>query len=180
MLCCVQVRVYELGQLGMKFERHLDAEVVDFQVCCHYAPRHAHPPCCLLAILWQQQTITTRPQCCLRVGGPLVPSSPSCGDSTCSVTTMHTTECIPLYANRTSTPGADTFCPLAVPPDLVGGLRQGGVPVRRPLHLPARQVRGALPHPHPHRRARSRLHCQHSRRASECWRHSPSRPDTDP
>lgn len=31
-LVCVQVRVYELGQLGMKFERHLDSEVVDFQV----------------------------------------------------------------------------------------------------------------------------------------------------
>ena len=29
---CSQVRVFELGQLGMKFERHLDAEVVDFQV----------------------------------------------------------------------------------------------------------------------------------------------------
>ena len=33
-LYCAQVRVYELGQLGMKFERHLDAEVVDFQVSC--------------------------------------------------------------------------------------------------------------------------------------------------
>lgn len=28
----MQVRVYELGQLGMKFERHLDSEVVDFQI----------------------------------------------------------------------------------------------------------------------------------------------------
>lgn len=27
-----QVRVFELGQLAMKFERHLDAEVVDFQI----------------------------------------------------------------------------------------------------------------------------------------------------
>ena len=32
-LClCVQVRVYELGQLSLKFERHFDAEIVDFQV----------------------------------------------------------------------------------------------------------------------------------------------------
>lgn len=37
---CVQVRVFELGQLGMKFERHLDAEVVDFQV----PPLPPHPP----------------------------------------------------------------------------------------------------------------------------------------
>lgn len=27
-----QVRVYDLSQLSMKFERHLDAEVVDFQI----------------------------------------------------------------------------------------------------------------------------------------------------
>jgi hypothetical protein len=50
-VCCAQVRVYELGQLGMKFERHLDAEVVDFQVRTRPAPRHAQAPCCLLAIL---------------------------------------------------------------------------------------------------------------------------------
>ena len=29
---CVQVRVYELGQLSLKFERHFDAEIIDFQV----------------------------------------------------------------------------------------------------------------------------------------------------
>ena len=29
--CPVQVRVYELDQLSMKFERHFDAEIVDFQ-----------------------------------------------------------------------------------------------------------------------------------------------------
>lgn len=28
----MQVRVYELGQLALKFERHFDAEIVDFQV----------------------------------------------------------------------------------------------------------------------------------------------------
>lgn len=28
-----RLRVYELGQLSMKFERHFDAEIVDFQVC---------------------------------------------------------------------------------------------------------------------------------------------------
>ena len=32
MCLCVQVRVYELGQLSLKFERHFDAEIVDFQV----------------------------------------------------------------------------------------------------------------------------------------------------
>lgn len=31
----VQVRVFELGQLSLKFERHLDAEIVDFQVGKH-------------------------------------------------------------------------------------------------------------------------------------------------
>lgn len=34
--CATQVRVYELGQLSMKFERHFDAEIVDFQArICH-------------------------------------------------------------------------------------------------------------------------------------------------
>ena len=28
-----RLRVYELSQLSMKFERHFDAEIVDFQVC---------------------------------------------------------------------------------------------------------------------------------------------------
>ena len=28
----MQVRVYELGQLSLKFERHFDAEIIDFQV----------------------------------------------------------------------------------------------------------------------------------------------------
>ena len=28
-----RMRVYELSQLSMKFERHFDAEIVDFQVC---------------------------------------------------------------------------------------------------------------------------------------------------
>ena len=27
-----QVKVYELGQLALKFERHLDSEIVDFEV----------------------------------------------------------------------------------------------------------------------------------------------------
>jgi hypothetical protein len=27
-----QVKVYDLAQLSLKFERHLDAEIVDFQV----------------------------------------------------------------------------------------------------------------------------------------------------
>lgn len=30
--CALQVRVYDLTQLSMKFERHLDAEIVDFQI----------------------------------------------------------------------------------------------------------------------------------------------------
>lgn len=29
---CLQVKVYEVGQLALKFERHLDAEIVDFQL----------------------------------------------------------------------------------------------------------------------------------------------------
>lgn len=29
---CEQVRIYELGQLSLKVERHFDAEIVDFQV----------------------------------------------------------------------------------------------------------------------------------------------------
>lgn len=29
----MQVRVYELSQLSLKFERHFDAEIVDFQAC---------------------------------------------------------------------------------------------------------------------------------------------------
>ena len=37
-----RVRVYELGQLSLKFERHFDAEVVDFQARC--------PPCMALQI----------------------------------------------------------------------------------------------------------------------------------
>jgi hypothetical protein len=28
----VQVKVYDLANFSMKFERHLDAEIVDFQV----------------------------------------------------------------------------------------------------------------------------------------------------
>lgn len=28
-----RLRVYELGQLSMKFERHFDSEIIDFQVC---------------------------------------------------------------------------------------------------------------------------------------------------
>lgn len=28
----MQVRVYELGQLSLKFERHFDADIIDFQV----------------------------------------------------------------------------------------------------------------------------------------------------
>ena len=32
MCLCVQVRIYELGQLSLKVERHFDAEIVDFQV----------------------------------------------------------------------------------------------------------------------------------------------------
>ena len=39
----VQVRVYELGQLSLKFERHFDAEIVDFQV-----PSSAAIPLCFL------------------------------------------------------------------------------------------------------------------------------------
>ena len=35
-----RLRVYELGQLSMKFERHFDSEIIDFQVCgddaCHH------------------------------------------------------------------------------------------------------------------------------------------------
>lgn len=29
---CLQVRCYELSQLSLKFERHLDSEIVDFEV----------------------------------------------------------------------------------------------------------------------------------------------------
>lgn len=28
-----QVKVYDLAQLSLKFDRHMDAEIVDFQVC---------------------------------------------------------------------------------------------------------------------------------------------------
>ena len=40
-----RVRVYELGQLSLKFERHFDAEVVDFQARSPPAwrPPHHHP-----------------------------------------------------------------------------------------------------------------------------------------
>ena len=31
-----QVKVYELSQLSMKFERHLDSEIIDFQVFLHF------------------------------------------------------------------------------------------------------------------------------------------------
>ena len=42
--CWAQVRVYELGQLGMKFERHLDSEVVDFQVGTYQIPSACTAP----------------------------------------------------------------------------------------------------------------------------------------
>ena len=33
---CLQVRCFELSQLSMKFERHLDSEIVDFEVITTY------------------------------------------------------------------------------------------------------------------------------------------------
>eukprot|EP00850_Spirogloea_muscicola_P014821 SM000109S14135 [mRNA] locus=s109:19278:23306:- [translate_table: standard] len=39
-----QVRVYELSQLSLKFERHLDAEIIDFQA--RLSPRLHCPPTC--------------------------------------------------------------------------------------------------------------------------------------
>jgi ribosome biogenesis protein ENP2 len=34
-----QIKVYELSQLSMKFERHLDAQIVQFQACVIHFPR---------------------------------------------------------------------------------------------------------------------------------------------
>jgi ribosome biogenesis protein ENP2 len=48
-----QIKVYELSQLSMKFERHLDAQIVQFQACVihsfpsfpmPHAPPHTHTP----------------------------------------------------------------------------------------------------------------------------------------
>ena len=66
--------MYELGQLGMKFERHLDAEVVDFQVCTCHAPQHA-----------QSLAVPTAASC---REGLLTSPSPSYGDSTRSATDL--------------------------------------------------------------------------------------------
>ena len=34
-----RMRVYELSQLSMKFERHFDAEIIDFQVSTNPQPK---------------------------------------------------------------------------------------------------------------------------------------------
>lgn len=47
----VQVRVFELSQLSLKFERHLDSQIVEFQVGCSYLKTHSSQclPACIQA-----------------------------------------------------------------------------------------------------------------------------------
>ena len=147
---CVQVRVYELGQLSLKFERHFDAEIIDFQV-----RRHAEAFTCASShCLKSRQSVLLLPPDLMHGMAAHPHRAPFQGGLTVQrlVFLLHAPDLAMLCVSALPTVQAFTVIipdlTLEVAVDPHRGLFQGGLSMRGPLSGATCKVWPALQHSH--------------------------------
>ena len=149
MRLCVQVRVYELGQLSLKFERHFDAEIIDFQV-----RRKAEAITCASCYCLNPTKHASITSSLMRGMAAHPHKAPFQGGLTVQrvVLQLHAPDPHTLCVSALLTEQActtilpDLTLEVAVDPDR--GLFQGGLSMRGPLSGATCKVWPALQHPH--------------------------------